>query len=738
MTERLDPITFEVIKHRLWQINDEQGIAIKTISASPIVVEGNDFNVGLFTADGDVVTVGSGSVVHVTTMGDVVRSVIERAPDAADGDMYLTNDPFLGALHQNDVVIAAPLFHDGERLMWIGNVLHHPDVGGVDEGSFCINARTIYQDPPRYFLKIVSDGEISTEVEHTFVTNSRLPDMVALDLRAQIGAINTARTRLQELIDERGAELIRQVMAQSIDTAEAQLKDAIGSLPQGRWTGHVYMDGPRVGSDEILEVKLALTREGDTLHFDYTGSSPQVDAAVNSTLQATVAGTAVPLFSFLCQGDIDWNEAVRRRIRVTAPERSVVNASFPAPVSISTVGFRWLVTDVATQAIAKMFGASSRYRDRVCPSWNVSANGANLFAWMPDGRRVGALLSDHRGSGAAARSFADGFDHAGTVTSYAASIGNVEGTEWKLPVLYAYRRKLPDSGGPGMFRGGLTSEAALTPYGVDELLFKTTNTAGTDQSNAHGIDGGYPGAGSHVAVIRDTQVWDRIGDGDPPRGHADFGGSVDYIPSKADGTLKPGDVYVLFAAGGGGYGDPLDRPAEAVARDVSDGRVTPDAAQRHYGVVVGADGPDGVDDTATERCRTDILDARRDGAPTDWTPPERWLLGPDRDGLPLRVGENMECIAGPDGGHLRCRKCAHVLTGETGSAIVRHRPLSDAGPWFALRWDGDSPNFRLEEVICPGCATLLSVREVRTTEIEAAEPDISVVDDVADPVKDAI
>ena len=133
MTATVDPIAFEVLKHRLWQINDEQSAAIKTISASPIVVEGNDFNTGLFTAEGEVVIAGIGSVVHVTTMGDTLRSIIRRAGRIRDGDVFLTNDPFMGALHQNDVVMASPVFVDGEIFMWIGNVLHHPDVGGIDE-----------------------------------------------------------------------------------------------------------------------------------------------------------------------------------------------------------------------------------------------------------------------------------------------------------------------------------------------------------------------------------------------------------------------------------------------------------------------------------------------------------------------------------------------------------------------------------------------------------------------------
>jgi len=706
----LDPITFEVIKHRLWQINDEQSIAIRAISASPIVVEGNDFNVGLFTADGQLTTAGIGSLVHVGTMSNVIQNVMARAGRIRDGDVFLTNDPFLGALHQNDVVLSSPLFRDGRIVLWVGNVLHHPDVGGIDEGSFCVSARNLYQDPPRYFLKLVDEGELQPEVEHTFVTNSRLPDMVGLDLKAQLGAINTAKRRLNVLLDERGEALVETVAHRSIDVAESQIRERIARLPEGEWTGEAYMDGARIGDERIHAVRLKLTREGEGLHFDFTGSDPQVDAAVNCTEHATVAGAIVPLYSFLCQGDIDWNDGLKRCVRITAPEGTVVNASFPAPVSICTVGFRWLVTVAAAQAVASMLDASEAFRDRVCSSWNVSSNCNNLFGTTADGRRVGALLSDHRAGGAAARSFADGFSHAGQITSYASALGNVEGQEWKLPVLYVYRKRLTDSGGPGMYRGGLTAAAALVPHGVDRLTLKSTNTSGIEESNAHGIDGGYPGAGSQVMVIRDSNVWQAMHAGRPPADHEGFGGEVAFLPSKAGDELGPDDVMVYFAPGGGGFGDPLDRDPEAVARDVADGRVSPGRARDCYGVALAEDGA--ADAAATEALRAERRAARRAGASASWAGAGHTRHPAPDGGKPWRVGENVDMA--PDGA-LSCRRCGHELGGEDG-VTVRDGALGEAGPWLAMRGGGVSPYFVLREVACAGCGTLLDVRETRTAE----------------------
>jgi N-methylhydantoinase B len=705
----VDPITFEVIKHRLWQINDEQSIAIRTISSSPIVVEGNDFNVGLFSEDGQVVTAGIGSLVHVGTIGTALRSIMSRATRIRDGDIFLTNDPFLGALHQSDVVLASPLYHRGEVVLWVGNVLHHPDVGGIDEGSFCINARNLYQDPPRYFFKIVDQGEMVRELEYTFLTNSRLPDMVALDLRAQIGAINAAKQRLTVLIDERGAPIIRAVMRRSLDLAERQLRDRIRRLPEGSWTGEAWMDGDRVGSERLHRVIVRLTREDEVLHFDFTGSSPQVDAAVNCTYHGTVAGAAVPIYTFLCQGDIDWNDGVKRCIKVTAPEGTVVNASFPAPVSICTIGFRWLVTVAASQAVAKMLDASAEFRDRVCSSWSVSANCNNLFGVTADGKRVGALLSDHRGGGAGGRSFADGFSHSGQTTSFSASMANVESQEWKLPIVYLYRRQLPDTGGAGRWRGGLTAAVALTPIGVAEMILKSTNTAGTEASNAHGIDGGYPGAGSQVRVLRGTDVWEKLKVGRIPLEDGDFGGAVEHLASKASGVLAAGDVLVFFAPGGGGFGDPLDREPARVANDVGNGWVSIACARDIYGVALTPGGQ--VDDMATQRLRDSIRGARKQRESAAWQTQDRCVHPRHSLDAAWRIGENVELTPGRSDA-LRCRRCGEMLSGAQGRIALAHRPLKAAGPWMALRYNGDAPNFVLEEISCPSCATLLSVREV--------------------------
>lgn len=711
---KLDPITYEVVRHRLWQINDEAGSTIRTIATSPIVVDGNDFNVGIFTREGQIAVTGPYVLTHVTTMDAVIQNVIRLVgDDVHDGDMFMVNDPYLGALHQNDVAIVSPLYWGGECVLWVGNVLHHTDVGGIDEGSFCVNATNVHQEPPRYFLKIVDRGTLSREVERTFTLNSRLPDLVALDLRAQVGALNVVKRRLTELIDERGVDTVLEVMHRSLDYAEERLRERIAELPEGSWATEVYMDGDRVGSRRIYKVALRLDKRGSELFFDYTGTDPQAEGAVNSTGYASYAGTTTPVFTFLCGNDIDWNSGVRRCVHVHAPEGTVMNARYPAAVSICSIGFTWLAAVAAMKVVAQMFSASDKYRDRLCPSWGVSCNANNIFGFNHRGRRVGALLSDHRGTGAGARSYADGFDHSGMIFSYLSFMADVESQEWKLPLLYLTRRELSDSGGPGRHRGGLTNLVAVTPYRAQSLIWKSLNTAGVELSNAFGLDGGYPGAGSQVSVARGTEVWQQLHDGRPPLSYEELGGEIEHLPSKSDGRLEQGDVFIFYPAGGGGYGDPLEREPDMVGRDVVRGAVSVEAAHRHYGVVLAADGS--VDADATARTRAEQRRLRLGAAATSPSAP---ASDPDtaRDVRP--VAEYLEEASIGERRVVRCRRCRHVHgpAGEDArtAAIRRTVPLGAAGPWLALPWRGVSPHFVLVESICPGCGVLFDVEQQRT------------------------
>ena len=706
---KLDPITFEVIKHRLWQINDEQGVTIRTISASPIVVEGNDFNCALFTPDGELAVAGAYVSNHITTLDVVLKTVMTEASEINEGDVFALNDPYMGCLHQNDIAMVSPIYYEGRLVLWAGNVLHHADVGGMDEGSFCINATSVFQEPPRFFLKIVDRGKVCREVERTIALNSRLPDSLALDLRAQIGAINVARRRLTELIEERGVETVLSVMYQSIDYAEERLREFFSEIPDGSWHSEIYLDGDRVGSDSLYRIHLKLDKRGSDLTFDYTGTSSQAPGPINATFHGSYSGVVAPIYNFICDGKIDWNSSVKRCVHMVAPEGTLVNATYPAAVSVCSIGMSWLVMVSAVKAVAKMLSSSGKYRELVCPSYNVSSNCVNIFGIGRSGKRVGALLSDHRGAGAGARSFADGFDNAGHFFSYLGFMSNVESQEWKLPILYLFRRQLADSGGPGKYRGGLNIMAAFSPYRCEKVLFKGTNTAGTDQSNASGIDGGYPGSGSQVILIRDVDpgIWLEQREEDF-MAYLKSGRGVQYQPSKSEGEVGLHDLLLFYPPGGGGYGDPLDRDPQRVREDVLNRAVSKEWARSQYGVVLNENLE--VSETETQQERQRHTEQRLREASGNASVRKR----PGGEVL-RRVGEYLELVKIGKDRVIRCRCCQHVYCAEEddprNQALTRVQPLGKAGPWICRRYNGNSPNFELVEYMCPGCGVLIDVTE---------------------------
>jgi N-methylhydantoinase B len=213
-----------------------------------------------------------------------------------------------------------------------------------------------------------------------------------------------------------------------------------------------------------------------------------------------------------------------------------------------------------------------------------------------------------------------------------------------------------------------------------------------------------------VRVLRGTEVWKKLAAGRVPREDSDFGGTVEHLPSKASDVLKSGDALVFFAPGGGGFGDPLDREPERVANDVANGWVSRERAREMYGVALSDDGH--VDRASTDTLRNEIRGGRKQRPIAPWNDGDHCKHPQDARDQAWRVGENVELAPGSTGA-LRCRRCGEMLSGVQGRAAIAQRPLRVAGPWMALRYGGDGPNFVIEEISCASCATLMSVREVR-------------------------
>ncbi len=703
---RTDPVTFEVLRHRLWQINDEQGKTIISVSGSPVASEGNDFNVALTNADGEIVAVGPYIVIHVSAISMVVRNAIAMFGNdgICEGDMYLCNDPWLGAGHQNDVSVIQPVFWKGERIAWTASVIHQVDVGGPYPGSWNPKARSVFDEAPRYrLLRVVRGGKLQPEVVETYFANSRFPTLVELDLRAQVAAANVARDRIEGLMRRYGAAVVKDSFEDSLDYSQMLFQQRLRGLPDGEWYAEDYLDHD--GHDEkVYTVCCRLHKQGDKLTFDFSGTSVQAPGFINCTESGAYAGVYGAVYPYLCRM-IPWNAGVLRQVELKIDAGTVHHATFPAPVGFGVVHASWTTMNAAALAIGKMLTSSADTENGAMAVWSGSTFVYNLFGEHAGGERFATMLLSSDLQGCGARSFADGYDVGGKLNAPRAKVSNIESIEASYPVMYLYRRRVPDSGGAGKWRGGVSAEVAFTPRHARHIDL-TVNTLGTAVSSTNGLAGGYPGGGVTVALKKRSDIvalWQR---GRLPLNIEDLAGETSMLPGKCAFSLEDGDVFVAIPHGGGGIGDPLDRDPVLVLHDVIEGAVSRELAGSMYGVVFAADSS--VDSAATLQARAAIR-ARRlsEAKPAEKTA----ALRPPA--VSYEVMPMGPYLVGADG--IFCGGCKGLLSADAGEvkAYLPHQRqhLAEAGPWVARRWSGDSPWFDLWKYFCPHCAQLLAVEQ---------------------------
>jgi N-methylhydantoinase B len=594
---RMDPMTFSIIRHRLFRIVDEAVITLKHVSGSAITNEGHDLMVSLYRADGSLLMGGVGFLHHLTSAAEACKSIIRRfAGDIHEGDVFLLNDPYTAALHTSDIYLVAPIHHEGRLVAWSACFVHVTDIGAVNPGGFAPQAPDIFSEGfSSPGIRLVRGGEICRDVLDTILNMVRSPEMVSLDLRSMIACNNVARDRMQALFRKYGTETVDAANATLIEQSETLFRARLRELPDGTWQSRQYLDV----NGTTARVVLTMTKTDDRLVFDFTGSDPQSAFSINCTKWASLGGLFAPLFPLLCY-DITWNEGVIRPVEMIAPEGSIVNCTRPAPVSVATVGAIQSVNNAACTTIGKMLAASEKYRDQASAVWH-----ANHFAIFKFGRNqkggysIGILTETFAGAGGA-RAFADGVEIGGEIPNPISRMANVEQVEGTFPVRYLFRRRAPDSGGPGQFRGGTGGEMALVAHkapdgGIDYVI----SGKGARHPMSEGLAGGWPGAPN-------SYVWVHAPDDGTNAPVVETAG-LDALAGEQQRVswgvypLRGRDALYVRWNGGGGWGDPIARDPAAVAADVAAGLVRPEAAGAIYGVALDAAG--GVDAAGTEARR---------------------------------------------------------------------------------------------------------------------------------------
>ncbi|MCH8090156.1 MAG: hydantoinase B/oxoprolinase family protein [Chloroflexi bacterium] len=582
----IDPITLEVIRHRLKSIADEMELTLLKSAYSSIIKEGLDASTAIFDIHGQTIAQGNSIPIHLGSLIPAVRAILDKFPPSTmkDGDAYILNNPYHGGTHLPDITIIAPVVYQGEPVALGCTIAHHQDIGGKTPGSIPPDATEIFQEglimPP---LKLYEAGRPNETIHEIIKCNVRIPDVVMGDIRAQLAACHVAKTRIPALLDEYDKGVVLDAMKTLLDNSEAATRRVLEDVPDGTYSFTDYLDNDGIDMDIRPRIKVTVTVKGSDISFDFTGSSPQVKGPFNSPMSSTLS-TVYYIVRAITGADISTNSGCFRPIKVTLPDSSIVNPSSPAPVNSRTATVK-RITDVLHGALVQ-----------AVPGKLPAASSGQLLVMALGGidpaTNRAYVTSELGAGGMGARPNADGIDAVETDVTNCMNIP-AESIEMDYPIRIMKSRLWDDSGGAGKFRGGLGLEKVFE-VGRGEATI-------TYRGERHtvppwGLFGGLPGKMSMARIVRKT-------------------GEVEEVAPKATLRLGEGDQLHTFTAGGAGYGDPLDRDPGLVLEDVLDRRVSISSALEDYGVVIDSASQQ-VDQDATGQRRSRMAEDR---GPVDWT-----------------------------------------------------------------------------------------------------------------------
>lgn len=714
-----DPVTFEVLRHRLAMATDEASITIARVSGSQVATEANDFNCALMGADGRVVVCGTYTLVQVVSLNSLIEDLLERYidnPGIRPGDMFMTNDPYVGAPHQPDVMVVAPIFSGDELIAWSGSVVHQSDVGGANPGSIALGARSIFEETiPMAPVKVVEGGVLRQDIEREYLIRSRSPELNALDLHGQVAANRVMVQTVRDLCDRYGTAAVTGTLERTVAATEHTFRDRLASLPDGRWRHESYVEGDGL-DDRIYAVRLTLTKRGDRLDLDFGASDPQAPAGINCA-QPTARSFAMSAVMAIAGHRIPWAPAgFWPAVDIRTVEGTVVHARWPAGVAMAVNAVGQEIRTCVTACLARLFEAAEEREGELMACCVSSAPAQMIDGVDADGRAFTTMLLDGMIGGGGARGEADGTDMSGTLSSPGGACANIEVNELNYPLLYLWRRERPDSGGPGRFRGGTGAEHAYRAHRTDEAVEALVFGHGLEQPTAGGVAGGAPALPTGVGVVPAVTAAEVDARTDP----AELYRSWTNLPAKATTRLGLGELMASCCSGGGGVGDPLARPVAEVVDDVREGVVSVEGAARDYGVVVRtARGPEMVtaDEALTGERRAGLRRARLGGREPERQPADR----PATPNGARRVSYGL-ALRGDD---LLCRHCQARIGAADRPAreILACQEVPVDVAWPPAGRYADPARFVVRNFACPVCATQIDVEVAR-----AGAPPVEAVD----------
>ncbi|WP_171027416.1 hydantoinase B/oxoprolinase family protein [Pseudarthrobacter sp. NamE2] len=725
MSDKIDPVLFEVVWHRLLDITEEMGIKYMRTSGSPILVGAYDASTGITLPDGKLVAMGP----YISTQAHVLRLIVDsvikqrmESPGINPGDMFICNDPYLGATHQPDVATVAPVHHSGALRAWVGSSGHWLDIGGSEPGGFNMTATSVFDEglrlPP---TKIVEGHEIREDIVDLIMAQVREP-LAELDLRGQLVANEVGRNRLLEVADEVGPSVLDDVMRRGISHVAGRLRSRLRSLPDGLWREVQYLDHDG-HKQNVRKIVCTLTKSGDHLTLDFAGSDAQVEGFANTAF----GGLRAAVLSGVCIAlgyDLTWNDGAADCVEIKAPRRTIVTAEYPTPVSMSTISAIIVTLNLVLVVLSRMLLASPRHHEQAMASWCATSLGVSMVGVNRDGTFTVAPEASHFAAGAGARSYADGVDTGGIIINTTANIPSIEATEDAYPLLYLFRRQLTDSGGAGRFRGGASGEVAIVPYESQGPLSTSFAGVGSLTPNAVGLAGGLPGASVRYLRFLDAA---RL---DPESEILGLVGTLEQIGGKRTvGPLNSSKIEFGINTveyhnwqGGGGFGDALDRDPAKVLTDVRTGLVSADEAFRTYGVVLTVGTTIELDGGGTEEHRQELRKQRLQRAVpfTDSHPlvlPESLTAQEPESGVEREQVNYWNIVAIDNAVNtMSCMRCGTVLGSATmdvrHGCVIEEVPAATIGPIRGEDYAEDYSKaggvpIAIRSFYCPGCGRRL-------------------------------
>ncbi|HTR75251.1 MAG TPA: hydantoinase B/oxoprolinase family protein [Solirubrobacterales bacterium] len=702
-TQTADPVSIEIHRKALENITTEMAIALTRTSGSPVVYEVQDFATCLLDTAGDPLAMSATVLFHAGSSMLGTLAIIEALDGVTpqEGEGWIVNDSFTGgAQHQADVAIIMPTFYEGDHVGWAFTNVHVLDVGGVGISGFAPGAKTVFDEGVRFpATKVMRDGELDSEWERYLRANVRIADLVINDLRAMIAANNVAQRKLVELIDRFGLEDYTEFCEINKTLTEEAFRARIGRLPDGVYETSEWLEYDGQNKAELMELRCRMQIDGDEMKFSFTGS-PQTSGFVNGAKGVVYGAVMVSILTSLGYGDMPFNAGLWRPIEIDLGEPgSIVNAQPPAPVTSGHAACGVRVSRAVKELLGQACGLSE---DPVLRS-RVAAQAHDSIVLNPlEGIGHGGLptvvffMDLTTGHGGGAQSIFDGQDSYGLTCTPGVGLPNIETNEAQQPALYLWRRLVPQSGGPGTFRGGQAIDLAYSVYETDVL--EGAICCGCAETPAHGAAGGLVGAGAGWNAYYKTNLAQLLEEGRQPLESALEGDAPVQKSNEGRLELQENEVIRMRGGGGGGLGDPLLREPEVVAKDIRDGYVTADHARTVYGVVLDDDGELDAETSAGLRAAL-----RRERIGSDPTA---------EAGAPADAGVSV--VLHEDGEHWGCGYCGDALTATSenwrGAAVSRERPLADAFEELDMivRDRLEEPRVMLAERFCPSCAGLLT------------------------------